>query len=266
MMIIIATIIGGLMTVAIVLPFLQTGKMEEFTQSEPVQLETHAALEHPPVGLATKLQEQARVLGSQDEANMELTYTVAELNDAIRSYEEFSELQGTFAVKSITAEAMEVDISFPLNTNPFRKEEKGRFLNGTLSGVPAIKNDELIYKVTAGDSLTGQPIPQGFLNHLQEYRVMQPYTDHDPIGRVMFGCESVSLGEGMLTLVINPTKYADQASIAPAKDHSAKKNKRRTIMPALSFLMVGALFIFMVKRRNAKEGQKWKERASNIDE
>jgi len=259
-MFIIAAIIGGLVTVTLVLPFLQTGKMKDFTQPEPIELSTKEVLPAPPAALVSKFQAQKTQLESTTEPVV-LTYSLAELNDMIRAYEECKELQGTFEVKSITPEVMLCDISFLLNTNPLSSDKDKRYLNGTIHAVPAIKNDELILKISKVESVIGE-VPEGFRNHLQEYRIMQPYTNHESIGRVMFGCESIVLGEGEMSLTVNPQKFADPKSVEPVKDNSAKKQQRRFLMPLMSFIMIGGLFFFMLRRRNAKEAKKWQDQAN----
>ena len=142
-MMIIALIIGGLITMALVTPFIQSKKILEFTQATPAELVTKESLPAPSVELKQKLDTHKSALLSGTEP-VELVYTVAELNEMIRAYEEGKELQGTLAIKTITAEEMECDISFQLNKNPLSKDSHTPYLNGVIRAVPAIKNEELI--------------------------------------------------------------------------------------------------------------------------
>ena len=256
---IIATIVITLITITISLPFIQVKKMQPFTEEQPAKLSTMEPLKSPPTALQAKIAQQHAELQSATEP-VTLTYTTAELNNAIRSYDLFSELQGTLAVKTISPEKMEIDISFPLNTNPFKRDQQGRFLNALLYATVEKKNDELILKVSEAHTDAGL-VPEGFTQHLREYRVMQPYTDHEVIGRVMFGAKEIVLGEESLSITVAPSEYTDPESIKPAEDDSADRKKRRTWMPLMSFLMVGGAFFFMVRRRNAKEAKKWQELA-----
>jgi len=122
------------------------------------------------------------------------------------------------------------------------------------------KNDELILMVSDAKSDHGE-IPEGFLQYFQEYRLMQAFTDHPEIGRVMFAAKEIKHGDDLLTIVVDPKKFADPAAVTPVKDNTSERVKRRFMMPLMSFLMVIALFIFMVKRRNSREAKKWQEQA-----
>jgi len=258
-MIIIFAIVATLITATVALPFLQTRGMKDFTTTEPVELFTKETLSQPPLALVEKLNKQKALFAEATEP-VELTYTVEELNNAIRSYDLFSELQGTMAVKEVTTEGIKLDICFPMNHNPLASQKNKRYLVAVLNAMVAQKNDELILKVSEAKSELGD-IPAGFTQHLQEYRVMQPYTNHPQIGRVMFGAQEIKHGDGVLTIVVDPQKFANPKAIKPAENNASKRTQRRFLMPLMSFLMVGGLFIFMVRRRNAKEAKQWKEQA-----
>jgi len=260
-MLIAASIFGGLIALIFILPFMQADKMDAFTQTEAAPLSTAPALPTPPAALSDRLS-QYQVQLEQATAPTTLRFTTAELNDAIRSYEEFTELQGTFEVAEITPEEVRFNISFALNRNPFAREDQARYLNGVMYAVPAQKNDEIILKVSKIESKVGE-VPSEFVMNtsLVEYRVMAPYSEHPVIGRAMFACENITLESGALSITIDPAKYKDQAAVTPPEDNSDKKFQRRVIMPITSFIMIVVLFIIMVKRRNKKEGARWKAAA-----
>ncbi len=261
-MLIIGFIVIALITAAITVPFLQSGKMSEFTQDAPQDIATREPLATIPPALQEKLAAQYQQLSAEGTlpAQLHLTYTVAELNTAIRAYEEFQELQGTFAVASITPDEMRCQIAFQLNANPFSSSKERPYLNGVLIGKPEVKKDEIILAITTVEPVMGT-IPEGFLNNFTEYRIMQPYTDHPVLGRIMYGCEEILLGDGALTVVVNTANYADPAGITPKEDNTSQRQQQRYLMPFLSFIVILGLFFFIRHRRNAQEAQRWQELA-----
>ncbi len=261
---IIASVIGVLVFMAISTPFRQAGKMVEFTDSEPMEIATKEVLPVPPADLVTRLQAHLTMLEGSSESH-QITLSASDLNTAIRSYDEFQELQGTMEVKQITAEAILFNISFKLNKNPLAPDSKKntRYLNGVMHAVPATKKDELILKVSQVDSTTGT-VPEGFLQHLSEYRVMAPYSEHPVLGRIMFATESISLADDQLTLNVNGSKFADPASIKAPE----KKNKAKEQMPMLisSFILVLGAFFFISHRRNAKAADAMRKEVAKLDD
>lgn len=249
-MIIGAVIFGGLIAYTLTTPFKQSGLMQEFTELEPMEIATSETLSSPPAALVQKLTQISTQVKEAPTTTFSLS--VEELNQAIRSYVEFQELQGTLQVVEITPEEMEFQISFPLRGRPFSDETP--HLNGKLFAVPAVMNDEVVLNATRIESRAGE-VPEGFLMHFQPYRIMSKYSEHEQLGRAMFSCKEVTLSEGAVTLTLDGEAYADPEAVKYQGPDMEKKKKQTTVMTVCSFLLVGVLFIFLVRRRNAQSAK-----------
>lgn len=253
-MIIGAVIFGGLILYTLTLPFKQSGLMQEFTELEPMEISTAETLPAPPAPLVQKL---AGISAQVEKApSSTFSLTVEEMNQAIRSYEEFNELQGTLEVVHISPEEMEFNISFPLRGKPFSDETP--HLNGKLFAVPAVMNDEVVLNATRIESRSGE-VPDGFLKHFQPYRVMAKYSEHEQLGRAMFSCKEVTLSDGAVSFTLDGEAYADPEAVKYQGPDMEKKKKQTTVTTVCSFLLVGAIFIFLIRRRNAQSAKAMKE-------
>lgn len=255
-MLIIAAVVGGLLTIVISTPFTQAGAMSEFTETQPADIFTKEALPTTPAALEAKLSQFQSGITNTETETVSLQLTKEDLNSAIRSFQEFEELQGTMAVKEITPEEMLFDISFKLRARPFSDEIP--YLNGVMHAVPELLNDEIVLNISHIDSEKGE-VPEGFLQHLKPYRIMSKYSDHEVLGRFMFACHEVVLEQGKLSLKVMPSKFADPEALefTGARDNS-KRKKNQAMNFVITFLLVGGAFIFLVKRRNAKAAATWK--------
>ena len=247
-------IFGGLITYTVTLPFRQAGLMGAFTQQESLTLPTKEVLAQPPQRLAQKLKVFNEQISSDSKEDVQLTLTKEDLNDAIRSYSEFKELQGTFAVNEILKDKMIIDISFPLKGKPFTEETP--HLNGVMTATAEVMNDEIVLLAESIDSRVGE-VPEGFLSHLQPYRVMAGYSEHPYIGKAMYACQKLSLVPGEIILSINPVKYIDPLAIAKEESNEKQQKKKMITTMICSFLMVSGFFYVVVKRRNANSAKRF---------
>ena len=254
-MAIILAVIGGLLFIVISTPFKQSGLMTGFTQKNPLNISTKAPLPELPIPLREKLQSIPSFITQENSPPLEITFSATELNECIRHFSEFDDLKGKMAVKEITETEVLFDISFPLRARPFSEETP--HLNGVMHTIPERKNDEIVLNVTHIDSLEGE-VPEGFLNHFQPYRVMAAYSDHPQLGRAMFACSEIKLASDQLTVQLDPVAFKDPKALETSKP---KKKERSSGMMLFSFLLVGFLFIVMVKRRNNKSAQALKKQA-----
>lgn len=246
-MLIIVGIVGFLITLVLVTPYRQAKLMKEFTETRPMDISTQEKISTPLASLTQKLSTTRESMQREGEESGSLTLTVEELNHAIQHYDEFQELRGKMKVEEITEKEMVFSISFPLRGAPFSKDKP--YLNGTMYAVPEVMNDEVVLMVDRVDSVKGD-VPEGFLSHLKPYRIMSVYSEHEYLGRAMYGMEEVTLEPGSLILSLDPTKYNDQEAVTVKGEE--QREKRSKVMMIFSFLLVAGLFLFLVNRRNAK--------------
>lgn len=239
-------IFGGLIVYVISLPFKQGGEMQKFTTFEPnsVQL-TAEAQNAPSPALKAKLNESLTAIQSAEEP-ITLTYNAAELNEIIRSYVEFKELQGTFGIREITEEEMLIDISFKLRKMPFADETP--YLEGTMHAQPVLEAGEYILKATKIDSPHGT-VPEGFVQHLESYRIMIPYEQHEVIAPLMASTTELKLVNGAVQAVIDSKKFQTPNIVELTKPKKESRSKRLINMALVSFLVTGALFFYFKKRK-----------------
>ncbi len=143
--------------------------------------------------------------GNGDDATLELT--AHDINMAIASFDEFTELRHTFSVTEIVEDKLHIAISFPLRGKPLSDEM--RYLNGTMIAVPKLAGDEIILdieKIEVPDAV----VPDGFIGQMSPYRISQRYMEDELLGGWMKRLTAVSVNDGKVALTVNAAQAAEE--------------------------------------------------------
>ncbi|MDA1006530.1 MAG: hypothetical protein O3A87_08640 [Verrucomicrobia bacterium] len=143
--------------------------------------------------------------GNGDDATLELT--AHDINMAIASFDEFTELRHTFSVSEVVDGKLHIAISFPLRGKPLSDEM--RYLNGTMIAVPKLVGDEIILdieKIEVPDAV----VPDGFIGQMSPYRISQRYMEDELLGGWMKRLTAVSVNDGKVALTVNAAQAAEE--------------------------------------------------------
>jgi len=143
--------------------------------------------------------------GNGEDATLELT--AQDINMAIASFDEFTELRHTFAVTEVVDDKLHIAISFPLRGKPLSDEM--RYLNGTMIAVPKLAGDEIILdieKIEVPDAV----VPDGFIGQMSPYRISQRYMEDELLGGWMKRLTAVSVNDGKIALTVNAAQAAEE--------------------------------------------------------
>jgi len=130
-----------------------------------------------------------------------LTVTPEEINLALAAFAKFADLRKTLSVRSIADGKLHLQISFPLRGSP--TEGGFRYLNGTMVATPELTGSEIILIVDRIE-VPGSTVPKGFIGQLSPYRLSERYREDETLGPWMAKLTGLSVGEGTLTLAIEP--------------------------------------------------------------
>lgn len=257
-------VVGFLIVFSVVVLFRQFNEIARFTGEKPVKVGVESVEDREAElnRLAEKI-ERFRIAVVEDRsAVMELN--VSEVNLAIAAYPAFKDLRGNLRLREIHEDRMIFDISFKLNGKPrlAKGGETGimatdpRYLNGTLSGVPALVNSELVLRVKDIE-VSGADVPRGFIEQMSPYRIAERYVGQGELGRVMAGLTGVSLGADVIRFENVAGNIPEDAVTDQEVDQAGHRLFRFLGIAATVFLVFTALILAVGfrarKRRKATD-------------
>jgi hypothetical protein len=184
--------------------------------------------------------------GNGEDAALELS--PHDINLAIASFDELSELRHTFSVVEIVEDKVHIAISFPLRGKPL--SETVRYLNGTMITTPSLSGDEIILEVDRID-VPGAVVPDGFIGQLSPYRLSQRYLEDEFLGPWMKRLTEVTVKDGKVVLTVIAAQ-ADEEEL-PA-DVSPYINRFLIVSAASAagFIALVAFIGFLTRKRRRK--------------
>jgi hypothetical protein len=253
-----------LIVFSVVVLFRQFNEIAKFTGDKPVKVEIEKIDDREVElnQLAEKI-ELFRIAVVEDKSAV-LELNASEMNLAIAAYAAFKDLRGNLRVREISKDGMSFDISFKLNGKPrlAKGEETGimasdpRYLNGTLTGAPALLNKEVVLRVKEID-VSYAEVPRGFIEQMSPYRITERYVGKGDLGRVMAGLTDVSLGEGVIRFEKVAGKITMDTITAQDVDQASHRLFRFLGIAASVFLFCVVLILvigFRAKKRREKLG------------
>lgn len=240
--------------------FRQFKEIVKFTSDKPaeVQVEKIEGREAEMNALSNRLEIFRQALSEKKEARLALSAT--DINLAIAAYEPFVELRETFWVKSVDAEHMRIQISFPLNGVPrlAKEEEDGfmatdpRYLNAVLVTRPVLLKGEVVLKIDDIEVDKGT-VPTEFIEQMSPYRPTERYSVHEIIGPVMRQLTEVTTEDGVMVLARIPGQSpADTISDEQVDDATSRFMLVFGGAATLFLIFVGVM-IFIGLRAKAKQ-------------
>ncbi|MGB0291290.1 MAG: hypothetical protein ACPGIA_01800 [Luteolibacter sp.] len=240
--------------------FRQFKEIAKFTSDKPaeVQVEKIEGREAEMNALSNRLEIFRQALSEKKEARLALS--AADINLAIAAYEPFVELRETFWVKSVDAEHMRIQISFPLNGVPrlAKEEEDGfiatdpRYLNAVLVTRPVLLKGEVVLKIDDIEVDKGT-VPPEFIEQMSPYRPTERYSVHEIIGPVMRQLTEVTTEDGVMVLARIPGQSpADTISDEQVDDATSRFMLVFGGAATLFLIFVGVM-IFIGLRAKAKQ-------------
>jgi hypothetical protein len=239
--------------------FRQYNEIAKFTGEKPAPVEiTNLDDKEADLNkLAVKLEEFR--LGLDGGGESILTLTPEEINLAIACYDAFKELRGTFRVTGTTEDALEIDISFPLNGKPrlARDGEPGwiasdpRYLNARLDARPGLLKREIVLQLDAID-VPGATVPREFIEQMSPYRITERYLTDPVIGPAMAKLTRVSVADGALVLARTPGESPADVISDEEVDSASRRLFVFFAIGASVFLLFTGLVLFIGLRAKAK--------------
>lgn len=135
--------------------------------------------------------------GNGEDTSLELS--AKDINLAIASYDEFSELRHTLSVLEIVDDKLHLAISFPLRGKPMSEEM--RYLNGTMIASPTLRGGEFVLEVDR-IIVPDAVVPDGFIGQMSPYRISQRYLEDEILGPWMKRLTDISVKDDQLVLSI----------------------------------------------------------------
>ncbi len=242
--------------------FRQFNEIARFTDVKPVPVAVTVMDDREPQlnELAERIEKFRQDLAGDSTASLALT--ADDMNLAIASHEAFSELRGTFYVTDISAGAMRIAISFPLNGRPrFAKSDElgwmasdSRFLNATLIAHPALANKEVVLAIDAIE-VPDKIVAQGFIDQMSPYRITERYMlDHD-IGKAMAKLTRVEIVGNQVVLTRNPGELAATTITDEQVNSGASRLFKVIGIAACGFLAFAAVIILLGARAKARKSK-----------
>jgi hypothetical protein len=185
--------------------------------------------------------------GKEEVATLKLS--PEDMNLAIATYDEFSDLRGTFSILSIEDGRLHIAISFPLGGKPMSKGEL-RFLNGTMIAEPQLAGDEIILVIDE-ILVPGAEVPDGFIGQMSPYRVTMRYMEDKTLGPWMKSLTNLTVQGGLMVLTSSPAEAVKQA----APKDPAPFIKRAALLAGgiISIFLVLVVALVLVSRRRKGE-------------
>lgn len=187
--------------------------------------------------------------GNGEDCSLELS--AKDINLAIASFEEFSELRHTFSIEKITEEKLHIAISFPLRGKPMSDEM--RYLNGTMIATPSLRGGEIaldVEEILVPDAT----VPDGFIGQMSPYRVSQRYVEDETLGPWLSRLTDVSINGDKLTLAI---VAAEAEKAALPEDPSPFINRFLLVSAgcASAFIVLFILIALSGRKKRNQEAQ-----------
>jgi hypothetical protein len=175
-----------------------------------------------------------------------------DINLAIATFEELSELRQTFSVTKIADGRMHIAISFPLRGKPM--SETTRYLNGTMIAVPSLAGDEIILeieKILVPDAV----VPDGFIGQMSPYRISQRYMEDPFLGRWLRRLTSVSVIDGKLLLTVDAAE-ADEEELPEDVTPYINRFLLVSALSAVGFILIVAVIGLLIRRKKRQRPAK----------
>lgn len=242
--------------------FRQFAEIERFTETTPRPREVaQIATSHQTEAVALIEKIEAFRQKIHDHAHASVRLSADDLNLAIAIYEPLHELRGTFEVLSISEDAINIAISFPINGKPrrTRNDEPGwitsdsRYLNAIMRARPALLQGEVILEILEIHPYREAGVPREFIELMSPYRIAEPYLAHPHLGPAMAALTRVTIEDSSVVLAhepgVDPEDFITQAQV----DSGARRIFMFFGFGATIFLIFAATAIIIGLQKSKKD-------------
>ncbi len=165
--------------------FKQNAAIEKFTTSTPLDIQPA----EPDPEVVDRLK------------TFPIHLTVADLNALLATVPELDSIKTMIRADSIADGQVTATISFPMN-KPF--SEESRYLNGTLTFIPQVKNGDFFLEST-GIEVPGKEVDEGFTSGFRHNRyldnlLLAPFDEDEATWARITAIQSVTLEDGAIVL------------------------------------------------------------------
>lgn len=188
-------------------------------------------------------------LGAEPARECRLALSADDLNACIAAFDPFQDLRHTLHVRSVEADHLRVDVSFPLNARPFSGES--RFLNATMVAAPELMQGEVILRVNALE-VPGATVPPEFLGQFSPYRLFERYRNSPPIGPAMQRLTGLEIRDGKVVVRAVPGESPPSATPEGAMQAGGSRILKFLAAAACLFLLFAGAVVFLGLRQAAR--------------